>query len=37
MSEKKYIDADKLSKLISETRFNLPHDSKDFLQEILCS
>lgn len=30
MSEKKYIDADKLSKLISETRFNLPHDSKDF-------
>lgn len=30
MSEKKYIDADKLSKLISETRLNLPHDSKDF-------
>ena len=30
MSEKKYIDADKLSNLISETRLNLPHDSKDF-------
>ncbi len=30
MNEKKYIDADKLSKLISETRLNLPHDNKNF-------
>ena len=27
---KKYINADRLSKQISDTRLNLPHDSKDF-------
>lgn len=30
MSKKKYIDADRLSRQISDTRLNLPHDSKDF-------
>lgn len=27
---KKYINADRLSRQISDTRLNLPHDSKDF-------
>ena len=30
MREKKYINGDRLSKQISDTRLNLPHDSKDF-------
>ena len=30
MSKKKYIDADKLSRFIRDTRLKLPHDVRDF-------